>query len=84
MILLPGRVRDGTVPLVVGDEWKTAYSAGFNSTTCALVRPGEIRAEGGLSGKTRIMGIMGIMGRMGGMGLEMRGCNLRATASAIC
>ena len=54
MILLPGRVRDGTVPLVVGDEWKTAYSAGFNSTTCALTGAGRIKAENGAEGKMGI------------------------------
>ena len=58
------KVRGGVGPSIVGDEWKTAYSAGFNSTTCALVRLGENLGKGRVNGK---MGIMGSMGRMGVM-----------------
>jgi len=54
------RSRGGVVPSTVGDEWKTAYSAGFNSTTCARVRLEKMKAEGARFGKMGIMGIMEI------------------------
>ena len=57
-------VRSGVVPSIVGDEWKTAYSAGFNSTTYALFRLGENLSKWRVKRK---MGVMGVVGRMGVM-----------------
>ena len=62
-------------PSIVGDEWKTAYSAGFNSTTCARVRLEEMKAENGGLGK---MGNDANHGRNGRLGF-----NLRATGFAV-